>query len=61
MGRPSRLSATAEGATVFAGLPLESVYRPSWNLLRLAGRGLDASFETFSVSVTPDGTVFIMR
>ncbi len=22
---------------------------------------LDASFETFSVSVTPDGTVFIMR
>lgn len=60
-GRPSRLCATAEGATVFAGLPLESTYRPSWNLLRLTGRGLDASFETFSVSVTPDGTVFIMR
>ena len=60
-GSPSALAATADGVPVFADLPLESVYRPSWNLLRLTGRGLDASLETFSVSATPDGTVFIMR
>ena len=60
-GNPSALAAMAEGVSVFTDLPLESVYRPSWNLLRLTGRGLDTSLETFSVSVTPDGTVFIMR
>ena len=60
-GRPSRLSATSEGVPVFAGLPLESAYSPAWNLLRLTGRGLDVALETFSGSVTPDGTVFIMR
>ena len=60
-GTPFRLEATADGSPAFADLPLESVYRPSWNLLRLTGRGLDASLETFSVSVTPDGTTFIMR
>ena len=60
-GTPSRLEATADGSPAFADLPLESTYSPSWNLLRLTGRGLDASLETFSVSVTPDGTTFIMR
>ena len=60
-GNPSALAAMAEGVSVFTDLPLESVYRPSWNLLRLTGRGLDTSLETFSVSVTPNGTVFIMR
>ena len=60
-GTPFRLEATADGSPAFADLPLESPYSPSWNLLRLTGRGLDASLETFSVSVTPDGTTFIMR
>ena len=60
-GTPSRFEATADGTLVFADLPLESTYSPSWNLLRLTERGLDASLETFSVSATPDGTVFIMR
>ena len=60
-GTPFRLEATADGTLVFAERSLESIYRPSWNLLRLTGRGLDASLETFSVSATPDGTVFIMR
>ena len=58
---PSRLEATADDSPVFADLPLESVHDRSWNLLRLTGRGLDASLENFTVSVTPDGTVFIMR
>ena len=60
-GTPFRLEATADGSPAFADLPLESTYSPSWNLLRLMGRGLDASLENFSVSATPDGTVFIMR
>ena len=60
-GTPSRFEATADGSPAFADLPLESVYSPSWKLLRLTGRGLDASLENFSVSSTPDGTVFIMR
>ena len=60
-GTPFRLEATADGTLVFADLPLESIYSPSWNLLRLTGRGLDASLENFFVSATPDGTVFIMR
>ena len=60
-GTPFRLEATADGTLVFADLPLESTYSPSWNLLRLTGRGLDASLETFTFSVTPDGTIFIMR
>ena len=60
-GTPSRFEATADGLPAFAERSLESIYRPSWNLLRLTGRGLDASLETFSVSATPDGTVFIMR
>ena len=60
-GTPFRLEATADGSPAFADLPLESTYSPSWSLPRLTGRGLDASLETFSVSATPDGTVFIMR
>ena len=60
-GTPFRLEATADGTLVFADLPLESTYSPSWNLLRLTGRGLDESLETFTFSVTPDGTTFIMR
>ena len=60
-GTPSRFEATADGSPAFADLPLESTYSPSWNLLRLTGRGLDASLEIFFVSATPDGTVFIMR
>ena len=60
-GTPFRLEATAAGSPAFADLPLESTYSPSWNLLRLTGRGLDASLEAFTVSVTPDGTTFIMR
>ena len=60
-GTPSRFEATADGSPAFADLPLESTYSPSGNLLRLTGRGLGASLEAVTVSVTPDGTTFIMR
>lgn len=60
-GRPSRISAQADGMEVFSDLPLDAVYSPSWNMLRLTGRGLDASLENFSVVVRPDGTAVIMR
>ena len=63
-GVPSRLDAQADGAAVFGALadaPPAWLYSPSWNLLRLTGRGIDAPIESFSVAATPDGTVFFVR
>ena len=60
-GMPSKLSVHADGAGAFFDLPLESVYGRDWNMLRLTGRGLDASLGTFTVTVTPDGTSIIWR
>ena len=39
---PFRLEATTDGSPAFADLPLESVYSPSWNLLRLAEHAAEA-------------------
>lgn len=63
-GTPSRLDARTDGATVFGALadaPPAWLHSPSWNLLRLTGRGLDASLESFSVAVAPDGTTLFVR
>ena len=63
-GVPSRLDARTDGATVFgtlADVPPAWLHSPSWNLLRLTGRGIDAPLESFSVTVTPDGTMFFVR
>ena len=63
-GTPSRLDARTDGATVFgtlADVPPAWLHSPSWNLLRLTGRGLDASPESFSVAVAPDGTTLFVR
>ncbi len=60
-GSPRSLHALADGVPVFVGMPLDSVFNPSWNMLRLTGRGLDASLESFTVSVKPYGTTIIMR
>ena len=60
-GRPTKLTVRSEGTSLFEDLPLESVYDRSWNMLRLTGRGLNASLEKFTVSVTPDGTSILMR
>lgn len=63
-GTPSRLDARTDGATVFgtlADVPPAWLHSPSWNLLRLTGRGLDVSPESFSVTVAPDGTTLFVR
>ena len=63
-GVPSRLDARADGDAVFGALadaPPAWLHSPSWNLLRLTGRGIDAPLESFSVAVTPDGTMFFVR
>ena len=63
-GVPSRLDARADGDAVFGTLadaPPAWLHSPSWNLLRLTGRGIDAPLESFSVAVTPDGTMFFVR
>ena len=60
-GAPSRLSVVADGMTVFSELSIADGYSPTWNMMRLVGRGLDASQENFSVTVSPDGTTIFMR
>ena len=63
-GVPFRLDARADGDAVFGALadaPPAWLHSPSWNLLRLTGRGIDASHGFFSVAVTPDGTMFFVR
>lgn len=63
-GASSRLDARADGDAVFGALadaPPAWLHSPSWNLLRITGRGLDASPESFSVTVVPDGTTLFVR
>ena len=63
-GTPSRLDVRADGDAVFgilADAPPAWLHSPSWDLLRLTGRGIDAPLESFSVTVAPDGTAFFVR
>ena len=60
-GTPFRLSGMADGMAIFSGLPLDAGYSPAWNMMRLAGRGIDASQENFSITVSPDSTAIFMR
>ena len=60
-GRAARLAAPAEGGGAFAGRAPGEVYSPSWNLLRLTGRGTGRPFESFRAAAAPDGMVFTVR
>ena len=63
-GAPRSLAASADGAALFGGLsaaPPPWLYDPSWNLVRLTGRGGDILGESFTVTAAPDGTAFILR
>lgn len=63
-GTPSRLDARTDGATVFGTLadaPPAWLHSPSWDVVRLTGRGIDVPLGSFSVAVTPDGTTFFVR
>lgn len=59
---PARLEVMADGVGVFSALTVESptwLHNRDWDLMRLTGRGLDASGETFTVG-TPQDPTFIM-
>ena len=63
-GAPSGLDARADGDAVFAALadaPPAWLHSPSWDVVRLTGRGIDVPLGSFSVAVTPDGTMFFVR
>lgn len=63
-GAPSRLDARADGDAVFgalAGAPPAWLHSPSWDVVRLTGRGIDAPLGSFSAAVTPDGATFFVR
>ena len=61
---PPRLEVTADGVTAFPALGEESpgwLYRREWNLMRLTGRGLYNSGETFTVGTPLDPTAILFR
>ena len=61
---PPRLEVTEDGVTAFPALGEESpgwLYRREWNLMRLTGRGLYNSGETFTVGTPLDPTAILFR
>ena len=61
---PARLEVTADGVTAFSALAVESpvwLHRREWNLMRLTGRGLYDSGETFTVGTPLDPTAILFR
>ena len=61
---PVRLSVMVDGAAVFPALSEESpewLHRREWNLMRLTGRGLYDSDETFTVGTPLDPTAILFR
>ena len=63
-GVPRSATFNANGAPLFADVAAAHpnwLYSRSWNMLRLTGRGLDASGESFEVSILPDGFTIILR
>ena len=62
--RPRALSATENGIDLFGSLaadPPDWTYRPTWNMMRLTGRGLPASQEHFRAWVLPDVLTITIR
>ena len=61
---PARLEVTADGVTAFSALAEDSpewLHRREWNLMRLTGRGLYDSDETFTVGTPLDPTAILFR
>ena len=60
----ARLEVTADGVTAFSALAEDSpewLHRREWNLMRLTGRGLHDSGETFTVGTPLDPTSILFR
>ena len=63
-GVPRTAAFNGNGAPLFADVAAMHpnwLYSRSWNMLRLTGRGLDASGESFEVSILSDGFTIILR
>ena len=61
---PARLSVMVDGTAAFSALAEESpewLHRREWNLMRLTGRGLHNSGETFIVGTPLDPTAILFR
>ena len=58
---PMSATATVDGAAAFAGIDASELYRRSWNMMRLTGRGLDDSSESPEVRVLPDSLSVFLR
>ena len=58
---PVSAAAAVDGAAAFAGIDASTLYRRSWNMMRLTGRGLDVSSESPEVRVLPDSLSVFLR
>ena len=58
---PVSAVATVDGAAAFAGLDASMLYRRSWNMMRLTGRGLGGSSELLEVRVVPGSLSVFLR
>ena len=58
---PESAVATVDGAAAFSGLAPSKLYRRSWNMMRLTGRGLDGSAESPEVRVIPGSLSVLLR
>ena len=58
---PVSAAAAVDGAAAFAGIDAAKLYRRSWNMMRLTGRGLDVSSESPEVRVLPDSLSVFLR
>ena len=61
---PARLSVMVDGTAAFSELSEDSpewLYRREWNLMRLTGRGLHDSGETFTIGTPLDPTAILFR
>ena len=54
-------AAAVDGAAAFAGIDAAKLYRRSWNMMRLTGRGLADSSESPEVRVLPDSLSVFLR
>ena len=58
---PVSATATVDGVTAFTGIDASKLYRRSWNIMRLTGRGLDDSSESPEVRVIPGSLSVFLR
>ena len=58
---PVSATATVDGTAAFAGIDASKLYRRSWNMMRLTGRGLDDSSESPEVWVLPNSFSVFLR